>query len=48
MISVSLMGASFAIPGALPQDTLTSLMTPLRVREYASACVLPSEASVTV
>jgi len=48
MINVSLRRASFAVPGELLQDTLTSLMTPLRVREYASACVLPSEASVTV
>ena len=47
MISVSLRGASFAVPGELPQDTLTSLMIPLRVREYASSCVLPSEVSVT-
>ena len=47
MISVSLMGASFAIPGEQPQDTLTCLMAPQRVRKYASACGLPSEASVT-
>ena len=48
MVSVSLKGASFANPDEPRQDALTCLMTPQRVKEYASACVLPSEASVTV